>query len=107
MDKNAGENPLLREEMVYNSKIYYYFAIVEDFVLRFRWSVSVALTETGFITGNLSEWLSTIFSILEVIRRFIWNFFRLENEHLNNCGKYFDLFKFFCVRTAAQLRIHL
>lgn len=21
-------------------------------------------------------------------RRFIWNFFRLENEHLNNCGKF-------------------
>ena len=20
--------------------------------------------------------------------RFIWNFFRLENEHLNNCGKF-------------------
>ncbi len=21
-------------------------------------------------------------------RRFIWNFFRLENEHLNNCGQF-------------------
>lgn len=21
-------------------------------------------------------------------RRFIWNYFRLENEHLNNCGKF-------------------
>ena len=21
-------------------------------------------------------------------RRFIWNFFRLENEHLNNCGEF-------------------
>jgi len=21
-------------------------------------------------------------------RRFVWNFFRLENEHLNNCGKF-------------------
>jgi len=25
---------------------------------------------------------------LEVFRRFIWNFFRLENEHLNNCGQF-------------------
>ncbi|KAF2549043.1 hypothetical protein F2Q70_00019889 [Brassica cretica] len=25
---------------------------------------------------------------LEIIRRGIWNFFRLENEHLNNVGKY-------------------
>ena len=35
MDKNAGENTLLREETVYSSKTYYYFAIVEDFILRF------------------------------------------------------------------------
>ena len=80
MDKNPGDNPLLREEMVYNSRAYYYFAIVEDFVLRFRWSVSIALKETGYITGNYGEWLSTVFAILEVIRRFIWNFFRLENR---------------------------
>ena len=23
-----------------------------------------------------------------ICRRFIWNFFRLENEHLNNCGEF-------------------
>lgn len=23
-----------------------------------------------------------------IFRRFVWNFFRLENEHLNNCGKF-------------------
>lgn len=23
-----------------------------------------------------------------MLRRFVWNFFRLENEHLNNCGKF-------------------
>lgn len=87
LDKNAGENTLLREEMVYGSKNYYYFAIVEDFILRFGWSVSVALTQTGHILGDMVEWLPTILAILEVTRRFIWNFFRLENEHLNNCGK--------------------
>ena len=32
--------------------------------------------------------ISTLFAILEVFRRFVWNFFRLENEHLNNCGKF-------------------
>lgn len=25
---------------------------------------------------------------MEVFRRFVWNFFRLENEHLNNCGEF-------------------
>ncbi|ETO26238.1 hypothetical protein RFI_10897 [Reticulomyxa filosa] len=28
------------------------------------------------------------FAALEVIRRCIWNVFRMENEHLNNCGKF-------------------
>lgn len=34
------------------------------------------------------EAIVTILSPLEVFRRFVWNFFRLENEHLNNCGNF-------------------
>ncbi|KAE8657419.1 Phosphate transporter PHO1-like protein 3 [Hibiscus syriacus] len=30
----------------------------------------------------------TLVSSLEIIRRGMWNFFRIENEHLNNVGKY-------------------
>ena len=30
----------------------------------------------------------TILCLLYGCRRFIWNFFRLENEHLNNCGHF-------------------
>ena len=73
----------LREEVVYSSKGYYYFAIVEDFVLRFAWAISLSLTETRTLHADL---LTSILSPLEVFRRFVWNFFRLENEHLNNCG---------------------
>ena len=32
--------------------------------------------------------ITTALGFLEVFRRFIWNFFRLENEHLNNCGQF-------------------
>ena len=35
-----------------------------------------------------AEWLTTVLAIFEVFRRFVWNFFRLENEHINNCGKF-------------------
>ncbi|ETO21495.1 xenotropic and polytropic murine leukemia virus receptor xpr1, partial [Reticulomyxa filosa] len=28
------------------------------------------------------------FATLEVFRRCVWNVFRMENEHLNNCGKF-------------------
>merc|ERR1712042_122961 len=82
----AGDNRFLREEIVYSSKGYYYFAIVEDLVLRFSWACKLALKEVGF--GAYAEFTTSVFAALEVVRRFIWNFFRLENEHLNNCGKF-------------------
>ena len=78
----AGEYKFLREELVYSSNDYNYFAIV----LRFSWAYTLALKEGGL--GAYSELTTSIFSVLEVVRRFIWNFFRLENEHLNNCGKF-------------------
>lgn len=84
-DSNAGENKLLREEIVYAYKAYYYFAIVEDFILRFTWSLSVSIGE-GLLLQR--EILRTLLVSLEIFRRFVWNFFRLENEHLNNCGQF-------------------
>ena len=29
-----------------------------------------------------------VVAVLEIIRRGIWNFFRVENEHLNNVGNF-------------------
>jgi len=45
----------------------------------------MSLIEAGYIEGDV---MMTILSPLEVFRRFIWNYFRLENEHLNNVGKF-------------------
>nr|CAH7713006.1 unnamed protein product [Callosobruchus chinensis] len=39
----------------------------------------------GYIGGDI---MTSVLAPLEVFRRFVWNFFRLENEHLNNCGKF-------------------
>ncbi|KAM0737033.1 Solute carrier family 53 member 1 [Formica fusca] len=84
-DSSPGENKFLREEIVYSSPHYYYFAMVEDFILRFGWAFSLSLTEMGYVHADL---MVSIVAPLEVFRRFVWNFFRLENEHLNNCGKF-------------------
>ncbi|XP_056148786.1 xenotropic and polytropic retrovirus receptor 1-like isoform X2 [Lampris incognitus] len=86
-DRNAGENTFLREEIVYPQKAYYYSAIVEDVLLRFAWTLTVSLTRVGSYP-HISDILATILAPLEVFRRFVWNFFRLENEHLNNCGEF-------------------
>ncbi|XP_018360931.1 PREDICTED: xenotropic and polytropic retrovirus receptor 1-like [Trachymyrmex cornetzi] len=85
LDSNAGENRFLREEVVYSTAWFYYFAIIEDFILRFIWIASFILIECGYISGDL---MTSIVAPLEVFRRFVWNFFRLENEHLNNCGRF-------------------
>ncbi|KAJ8959287.1 hypothetical protein NQ318_021972 [Aromia moschata] len=84
-DAKAGDNKFLREEIVYSSTWFYYFAIVEDFILRFGWAFLISMTEMGYALENS---MVTFLAPLEVFRRFVWNFFRLENEHLNNCGKF-------------------
>ncbi len=80
---DGGENPVLREETVYPSTIFYYIAILEDLSLRFVWVATISLTESAGVSADV---LSFITAPLEVFRRFMWNFLRLENEHLNNCG---------------------
>lgn len=57
----------------------------EDFILRFGWTLSMSLIEMGYIDSDI---MFSILAPLEVFRRFIWNYFRLENEHLNNCGNF-------------------
>lgn len=85
LDLRSKDNKLLREETVYSSNWFYYFGMVEDLILRFGWTLSMSLVKAGYVEGEL---MMTILSPFEVIRRFIWNYFRLENEHLNNCGKF-------------------
>lgn len=54
-------------------------------MLRFIWIVSFVLTENKILS---TDFLTSLQAMLEVFRRFVWNFFRLENEHLNNCGQF-------------------
>lgn len=70
---------------MYSSKARYYFAMIQDLILRLTWTLTVSVGELEIFH---SEILKLILSIFEVYRRFIWNFFRLENEHLNNCGQF-------------------
>uniref|UniRef100_A0A8B9H9K9 Xenotropic and polytropic retrovirus receptor 1a n=1 Tax=Astyanax mexicanus TaxID=7994 RepID=A0A8B9H9K9_ASTMX len=86
-DRNAGEHTFLREEIVYPQKAYYYCAIVEDVILRFAWTLQISLTTMTNIP-SIADILATVLAPMEVFRRFVWNFFRLENEHLNNCGEF-------------------
>jgi xenotropic and polytropic retrovirus receptor 1 len=88
-DKNAGDNKYLREVCIYSSKWYYYFAIIQNVVLRFIWIVRIY--DISYLNTNKEVYrdvVATILAFLEIYRRFVWNFIRLENEHLNNCGQF-------------------
>ncbi|XP_048415006.1 xenotropic and polytropic retrovirus receptor 1 homolog [Stegostoma tigrinum] len=86
LDKNTKENKYLREETVYQNKIYYYCAMIQDVILRIAWALNILFVQNK--NSVVAEIISTTLAPLEVFRRFVWNFFRLENEHLNNCGEF-------------------
>ncbi|CAF3055234.1 unnamed protein product [Rotaria sp. Silwood2] len=86
-DSNAGENKFLRDQIVYPSKLYYYAAIIEDVTFRYIWIINVFM-HFRTRSAEYADVIGFIFGLIEIFRRFIWNYFRLENEHLNNCGEF-------------------
>ncbi|KAG6811026.1 hypothetical protein H0H92_009291 [Tricholoma furcatifolium] len=77
--------PLLRQELIYDHSIpMYYFAIITNIMLRFIWVIYIPSA-----AGTPNMYLRTfIGGLLEVLRRWQWNFYRLENEHLGNMDQY-------------------
>ncbi|XP_034690475.1 phosphate transporter PHO1 homolog 3-like [Vitis riparia] len=84
LQKHA-KNRWLRDKLLVPHKSVYFGAMVLNVLLRFAWLQTVLDFQFSFIHR---EGLIAIVACLEIIRRGIWNFFRLENEHLNNVGKY-------------------
>ncbi|KAL4352345.1 hypothetical protein GQ457_06G041590 [Hibiscus cannabinus] len=79
-------NPWLRDKLAVPHKGVYYVAMVLNCVLRLAWMQQVLGIQTVPFLHKTA--LAAVVASLEIVRRGIWNFFRLENEHLNNVGKY-------------------
>lgn len=81
--KRNCKYPLLRNELAFESTWpLYYFSVCSNVILRFGWSIYL-------LPGPASTTLKVfIIALLEVLRRFQWNFYRLENEHLGNVDIY-------------------
>ncbi|KAL4348871.1 hypothetical protein GQ457_17G015760 [Hibiscus cannabinus] len=80
-----SRNRWLRDKLLVPRKSVYFGAMVLNVLLRFAWLQAVFKFE---LSGLHRQAMITIVASLEIIRRGIWNFFRLENEHLNNAGRY-------------------
>ncbi|KAL0003804.1 hypothetical protein SO802_011365 [Lithocarpus litseifolius] len=83
--QRRSKNRWLRDKLLVPHKSVYFGAMVLNVLLRFAWMQTVLGFQVSFLHKNS---LIAIVASLEIIRRGMWNFFRLENEHLNNVGKY-------------------
>ncbi|XP_072964118.1 phosphate transporter PHO1-3 [Typha angustifolia] len=80
-----SKNPWLRNELLLKRKFIYYLSMGLNLVLRLAWLQTVIHPNFGGLDSRVT---SFFLAALEVIRRGHWNFYRLENEHLNNAGKF-------------------
>ncbi|CAM6035388.1 unnamed protein product [Sphagnum compactum] len=80
-----SQNPWLRDQLLLDHKSIYFASMVLNLLLRLSWLQSIPHLRIGGVDGYVTDFL---FASLEILRRGQWNFYRLENEHLNNVGHY-------------------
>nr|GEU30294.1 hypothetical protein [Tanacetum cinerariifolium] len=81
-----SKNPWLRDRLIIPNKWVYFVAMVVNVILRLAWMQTVLdFHEAPWIHRSA---MTFVVAVLEIIRRGISNFFRLENEHLNNVGNF-------------------
>ncbi|KAJ1744108.1 Signal transduction protein [Coemansia sp. RSA 989] len=86
--EGKSKHRFLRSELKFERTWVYYVAMVMDVTLRFMWIMQISPTFFSFGHNVHRSTLSYIAAALEVVRRFVWNFFRVENEHVSNCGQF-------------------
>ncbi|KAL7275346.1 Xenotropic and polytropic retrovirus receptor 1 [Rhizina undulata] len=74
--------PFLRDTLGFKRPWGYYGAMFIDPILRFNWVFYIIYAHNI----QHSALLSFLLALAEVFRRFVWCFFRMENEHLGNVG---------------------
>lgn len=89
MDWGLGrrEYGYLGPHLMFPKKSNYYLVIGLDLVLRFMWVLTLIPPQSG-ATFELPAYLSAISMTVELFRRTIWSFFRLENEMRQNTAGY-------------------
>jgi len=80
-----SRNPWLRDDLILKHKIIYFLSMALNLVLRLAWLQTVLHSSFEAVDYRV---MGFFLASLEVIRRGHWNFYRLENEHLTNAGKY-------------------
>ena len=81
-----GANYPLREKLSYKNKMFYYFCIIINLFLRFMWVLTVSPDIVyRFIRP---EFFLFLIYTMEVVRRGMWNFIRVELKHIEICREF-------------------
>ncbi|ANB11382.1 Syg1p [Sugiyamaella lignohabitans] len=75
---------LLRNELGFGSKWPYYAIMIVDPILRFSWILYAVFWDQIEQSAKISFFVS----LIEIVRRFLWAFFRVENEHGSNVNRF-------------------
>lgn len=79
------KHKFLRSELLYPTS-WYYTALLMNLGMRLMWTLTIS---PEAVRGVLHpDVFAFVLAMVEVTRRAVWNMFRLENEQLNNCGKF-------------------
>jgi hypothetical protein len=64
----------------------YYTAIFLNLIFRCSWTLTISPSVIHLIPK--STFLPFLTGLIEIFRRCMWNFFRIEKEHVINCASY-------------------
>jgi predicted small integral membrane protein len=73
------------ENMTIYPRWVYFYVMLTDGLFRFAW---LAFFLVQFYDGQPLSYAGYSLALIEVFRRFQWNFIRVEIEHVHNCEKY-------------------
>lgn len=81
-----GANYPLREKLSYKNKVFYYICLIINLFLRFMWVLTVSPDVVyKFIRP---EFFLFLIYTMEVFRRGMWNFIRVEYKHIEICKEF-------------------
>ena len=81
-----SKNYPLRDKLSFHDTKFYYLCMILNLFLRFMWTLTVSPEVVyGFIRP---EFLLFILYMMEVLRRGMWNFIRVELKHIELCKEF-------------------
>ena len=81
-----GANYPLRNKLSYSKKQVYYVALILNFFMRFAWGLTI--TPDYVYTFVRPEFFLMLLYLIEMFRRGMWNFFRVELKHIEICSQF-------------------